>query len=190
MNTQPRQIATIEGDVYRAAYIARAESDSLRPYLEHLFLSERGDLVGTNGHLMYVGPATHLLVEPRELLFAAPKAPALVTVVELWEHENPWMVTVKFIYARREDQPQIVAVSKQVYPDYQSILDMNRKRAPFYEYGFDTVYLRKLVDIFGKASHLKFDQANSGMGAFVTNIHRQGGRNLPGVAVIMPIRTV
>ena len=177
-------IANVTGDVYRAAFECRAKNDP-RYYLEGLLL-DRGNLVGTNGHILYVGPADMQDGFEEDIIFEAPKIPASIVEVVILPAENKKWITLRLLKKNGDERMLMVKVIEGRYPDYKSIKEMKTKKKPMTRFGFNAGYLQTLATIFGKEANLEFYMPNNGSPAHITSF--EGGKQRPGVAILMPVR--
>ena len=151
-------IATLSGDDYRAALACSAKND-VRYYLNGVLLSaEHSEIVGTDGHTLFVGKlATCDLSE--DLILETPKVPLNVTEVEIkvYPGEAPVRYRMTTRTERGDVKEALLRVIDGRFPDYKAILGSKKQPAePYTDFCFNADLLARVRTVFGKNSFVQF----------------------------------
>ena len=156
MNEVNNVICTLTGAVYRAAF-AVVPKDDVRYYLNGIHINaENGDLVATDGSIMYVVNLGEANTET-DIIFKPVKILAGVESVEASWHEkpengNPGSIQLTTFDRKGSQSIHICECIDGRFPDYKAVWDSTLKedKSQFNTFSFATEYLAVLLKIFGK----------------------------------------
>jgi len=189
MNDTENTIATVTGDVYRAAFECMADKNEVRYYLKGMCLSyKHAELVATNGHILYYGPVDLFERDDQEdLIFEAPKLRFNVVEVRIKKTDIPGRVCIETVTGKGVVDLKMAEVIDGRYPDYRALSFDKGKKYPFNAFGFNAEYLSKLPKMFGKDAALQFEMVSCKTAAYITAAPTSEGKNLPGTLILMPV---
>ena len=147
-------MATVAARVYRAAALCHAGVADPRVYLHGVCLNKTGEIVSTNGHVLYCAPYDG---EPLEgnLVFVPAKIPTQAITVDL---SLVFIDNVSYVLAASKNvRDEIIARvlcefidgAGDDYPKYKSLFIGNHKESrEFHEFAFDPKYLALIGKVF------------------------------------------
>ena len=150
-------IAVMTGQVCRAAAACTSKND-VRYYLNGIHIDgARGKVVGTNGHIMYVGPAKEIgdAGVDTKIIIALPTVPLNVETVSVYRDEAGFestLVRLMFVTGTDKVTYHVAQLIDGRYPDYQTVSGLS-KPVPYsghFVVGYNAEYLSLLPKIFGK----------------------------------------
>lgn len=206
--TTENLICTMTGDQYRGAFECRAVDD-VRYYINGIHLCRRsciakdddaynGDVVSTNGHLMFVSPIRFAddICEGFGVIFEPAKIKAGAVTVNIYTLPGTVdgfnQVEIEAITKKGVAERFVRNVIDGRFPDYTAVMPRratDKDRGPGHTFGFDSTYLLTISKVFKKGyTHIEMRSNNSA--AWVYEVGRPCKADLPhqtGVA-LMPLR--
>jgi hypothetical protein len=147
-------MATVAARVYRAAALCHAGVDDYRTYLHGVCLHTSGDLVSTNGHILYCAKYEG---EPLEgnMVFIPAKIPTQAWTVEL---SLVFIDNVSYVLATSKNKAgaiihrvlcEFISGAGEQYPDHKKLFKGKyTKKKPFNRFSFDPKYLALVGKVF------------------------------------------
>lgn len=144
--------AEVSAHNYRAAALCTGAND-IRPYIRGLLCSKTGELVGSNGHMMFVAKVDNNKLDG-DLIFLPTKIPAKTERVRLQiacVFDKSYVMISAVDKFGQNISHHLCPIIDGKYPDYQKAMDdtFSAKR-PFNQFGFNPNYLAMLKQIFPK----------------------------------------
>ena len=174
-------ICTMTGQQYRAAHICVAKKD-VRYYLNGMHIdAKNNDVVGTNGHVMYVAD-----IEPgpkmKTLIFESVSILASVEKVEIFDYNEGNILVA--VHNTKGIVQHICKIIVDTYPDYKAVMELSGKQQACNVVGMNPVYLANVPKIFPKTNSVKLEMRSP-----VNSFHfTDAAHENRGLYVVMPTR--
>lgn len=161
-------------DIFNAAYVCMSSDASRFGFFQVILFTPEGNLVSTDGHLMYVSEAIPDLPAGPICIHGKPKKCLLVDI-RLAEG-----IAVGLDKDNNEKWRVPVSASSDEFPDWKRVTWKNNPESKNLPLGWGLPVLKKLCSVFGSESAFKYESGGPFSPAKITGKH--------GTVWVMPCR--